>query len=147
MKVTAVVLFRCTEIKSVNPYSYYKHKKKDLSNLYVCALLLLSPFICNLENWCHSFLIAEMTDLEQLFKRTAITEVLPGPPEVEKDILEETLQFLELETSFSFIEEAHLLLANSSLKTRCCLETEMQVKCCSLHLVPKVVCIKDQSKI
>lgn len=48
-----------------------------------------------------------------MFLRTAITEVLPDLPEVTKDILEETLQSLDVESyeDFKFIEEADLLSA------------------------------------
>lgn len=52
-----------------------------------------------------------MSDLEQAFLHTAITEVLPDLPEVAKDILEETLQSLGVETcdDLKFIEAADLL--------------------------------------
>lgn len=61
-----------------------------------------------------------MTDLEQTFLRTAITEVLPELPEVSKDILEETLQSLGVETynDFQFIEEADLLSALRPIQAR-----------------------------
>lgn len=51
-----------------------------------------------------------MTDFEPTFLRTAINEVLPDLPEVTKDILEETLQSIGVETNddFQFIEESDL---------------------------------------
>ncbi|KAL7851417.1 hypothetical protein AOLI_G00217730 [Acnodon oligacanthus] len=51
-----------------------------------------------------------MTDSEQTFLCTAITEVLPDLSEVTKDILEETLQSIGVETynDFQFIELADL---------------------------------------
>lgn len=61
-----------------------------------------------------------MTDLETTFLRTAITEVLPDLPEVTKDILEETLQSLGVETydDFQFIEESDLLSALRPIQAR-----------------------------
>lgn len=61
-----------------------------------------------------------MTDLEQTFLRTAITEVLPDLSEVTKDILEETLQSIGVETfdDFQFIEEADLLSALRPIQAR-----------------------------
>lgn len=61
-----------------------------------------------------------MTDCTQTFLRTAITEVLPDLPEVSKDILEETLQNLGVETydDFQFIEEADLLSALRPIQAR-----------------------------
>ena len=54
---------------------------------------------------CHSSLIIDMTDLEQSFLRSAITEVLPDLPEMTKDVLEEQLESLGVETydDFQFI--------------------------------------------
>lgn len=65
-------------------------------------------------------LIPEMSDSERTFLRTAITEVLPDLPEVTKDILEETLQSLGVETydDFNFIEEADLLSALRPIQAR-----------------------------
>lgn len=59
-------------------------------------------------------------DLEQTFIRSAITEVLPDLPEMTKDILEETLQSLGVETydDFKFIEEADLLSALRPIQAR-----------------------------
>lgn len=59
-------------------------------------------------------------DLEQTFLRTAITEVLPDLPEMTKDILEETLQSLGVETydDFRFIEEADLLSTLRPIQAR-----------------------------
>lgn len=61
-----------------------------------------------------------MTDLETTFLRTAITEVLPDLPEVTKNILEETLQSLGVETydDFQFIEESDLLSALRPVQAR-----------------------------
>lgn len=61
-----------------------------------------------------------MTDLERTFLRTAITEVLPDLPEMTKDILEDTLQSLGVETyeDFQFIEEADLLSALRPIQAR-----------------------------
>ncbi|XP_051734366.1 uncharacterized protein LOC127504056 isoform X2 [Ctenopharyngodon idella] len=61
-----------------------------------------------------------MSDSERTFLRTAITEVLPDLPEVTKDILEETLQSLGVETydDFNFIEEADLLSALRPIQAR-----------------------------
>lgn len=61
-----------------------------------------------------------MTDLEKTFLCTAITEVLPDLPEMTKDILEETLQSLGVETydDFKFIEEADLLSALRPIQAR-----------------------------
>ena len=69
---------------------------------------------------CHSSLIIDMTDLEQSFLRSAITEVLPDLPEMIKDILEEHLQSLGVETcdDFQFIEEADLLSALRPIQAR-----------------------------
>lgn len=57
---------------------------------------------------------------EQTFLRTAISEVLPDLPEMNKDILEETLQSLGVETSddFQFIEEADLLSSLRPIQAR-----------------------------
>lgn len=54
--------------------------------------------------------VPEMTDLEPTFLHSAINEVLPDITEVSKDILEETLQSLGIETSddFKFLEESDL---------------------------------------
>ncbi|XP_056441457.1 uncharacterized protein LOC130378875 [Gadus chalcogrammus] len=61
-----------------------------------------------------------MTDLEQSFLRSAITEVLPDLPEMIKDVLEEHLQSLGVETcdDFQFIEEADLLSALRPIQAR-----------------------------
>ncbi|XP_066528543.1 uncharacterized protein [Hoplias malabaricus] len=61
-----------------------------------------------------------MTDAEQSLLRTAISEVLPDLPEVTKDILEETLQSLGVETycDFQFITEADLLSALRPVQAR-----------------------------
>ncbi|XP_073763552.1 uncharacterized protein [Danio rerio] len=61
-----------------------------------------------------------MTDLETTFLRTAITEVLPNLPEATKDILEETLQSIGVETydDFKFIEESDLLTALRPIQAR-----------------------------
>lgn len=61
-----------------------------------------------------------MSDSERTFLRTAITEVLPDLPEVTKDILEETLQSLGVETydDLKLIEEADLLLALRPIQAR-----------------------------
>ena len=104
---------------------------------------------------CHSSLIPEMTHLEPTFLRTAITEVLPDLPEMMKDILEETLNSLGVETSddFQFIQEADLLTALRPIQARKVL-VAWKLRCKSsiavqyrMQLVPKVACIKDQSEI
>lgn len=61
-----------------------------------------------------------MSDLEITFVRTAINEVLPDLPEIQKDILEETLQSLGVETydDFQFIQEADLLSALRPIQAR-----------------------------
>ena len=61
-----------------------------------------------------------MTDCEQTFLRTAINEVLPDLPVVSKDILEETLQNLGVETDadLQFIEEGDLLSALRPIQAR-----------------------------
>ena len=61
-----------------------------------------------------------MADLEQTFLRTAINEVLPNLPEMMKDILEETLQSIGVETydDFQFIQEADLLSALRPIQAR-----------------------------
>ncbi|KAI9532935.1 hypothetical protein NQZ68_027404 [Dissostichus eleginoides] len=61
-----------------------------------------------------------MTDMEQTFIRSAITEVLPDLPEMTKDILEETLQSLGVETyeDFQFVNEADLLSALRPIQAR-----------------------------
>lgn len=58
-------------------------------------------------------IVPEMTDLEIFFLRHAINEVLHDLAEASKDILEETLQSLGIETSdyFQFLEESDLLTA------------------------------------
>ncbi|KAL7885610.1 hypothetical protein AOLI_G00059050 [Acnodon oligacanthus] len=63
----------------------------------------------------------EMTDSERTVLRTAITEVLPDLSEVTKDILEETLQSIGVETydDFQFTEEADLLSVLAAWKLRC----------------------------
>ncbi|KAI4879969.1 hypothetical protein NFI96_025844 [Prochilodus magdalenae] len=74
--------------------------------------------------------LSEMTNLEQTFLRTAITEVLPDLPEVSKDILEETLQSLGVETydDLQFIEEADLLSALRPFQARKVLDA-WKLKC------------------
>ncbi|KAI9535001.1 hypothetical protein NQZ68_007086 [Dissostichus eleginoides] len=69
---------------------------------------------------CRSSMIPEMTDMEQTFIRSAITEVLPDLPEMTKDILEETLQSLGVETyeDFQFVNEADLLSALRPIQAR-----------------------------
>lgn len=54
------------------------------------------------------------------FIRTAITEVLPDLPAMEKDILEETIQGLGVETydDFQFLTEADLLTALRPIQAR-----------------------------
>lgn len=61
-----------------------------------------------------------MTDLEATFLRSAINEVLPDLAEVSKEILEETLQSLGIETSddFKFLEESDLLTALRPIQAR-----------------------------
>lgn len=61
-----------------------------------------------------------MTDLERTFLRSAINEILPDLPEVTKDILEETLHSLGVETydDFKFIEEDDLLSALRPVQAR-----------------------------
>lgn len=61
-----------------------------------------------------------MTNLEPMFLRSAINEVLPDLAEVSKDILEETLQSLGIETSddFQFLEESDLLTALRPIQSR-----------------------------
>uniref|UniRef100_A0A8C5PWW2 Uncharacterized protein n=1 Tax=Leptobrachium leishanense TaxID=445787 RepID=A0A8C5PWW2_9ANUR len=61
-----------------------------------------------------------MADSEQTFLRTAIMEVFPDLPEVTKDILEETLQSIGVETydDLKFIEEADLLSALRPVQAR-----------------------------
>ena len=68
----------------------------------------------------HSSLIPEMADFEQTFLRTAITEVLPDLPEMQKDILEENLQSLGVETydDIQFIHEADLLSVLRPIQAR-----------------------------
>lgn len=103
-------LLRCTEI-SLNPHVYVQCYFTKCLNYLSC--------ICNFEN-CHSSLIPEMTDCEETFLSTAITEVLPDLPEVSKDILEETLQNLGVETydDFQFVEEVDLLSALRLVQAR-----------------------------
>lgn len=70
---------------------------------------------------CYFFLtVPEMTDLERTFLRRAINEVLPDLAEASKDILEETLQSLGIETSddFQFLEESDLLTALRPIQAR-----------------------------
>lgn len=61
-----------------------------------------------------------MSDSGQTFLRTAISEVLPDLPEMNKDILEESLQSLGVETSddFQFIEEPDLLSSLRPIQAR-----------------------------
>jgi len=61
-----------------------------------------------------------MSDSERMFLRSAISEVLPDLPEMTKDILEETLQSLGVETyeDFTFIKEADLLSALRPIQAR-----------------------------
>ncbi|XP_041857249.1 uncharacterized protein LOC121650031 isoform X2 [Melanotaenia boesemani] len=61
-----------------------------------------------------------MADFEQTFLRTAINEVLPDLPEMSKDIIEETLQSLGVETydDFQFIVEDDLLSALRPVQAR-----------------------------
>lgn len=94
-----------------------------------------------------------MIDLEQTFLRTAINEVLPGLPEMTKDILEETLQSLGVETydDFDFIEEADLLSDLRPIQARKVLGA-WKLRCKSGIAVQdatstKVVCIKGQLEI
>jgi len=81
--------------------------------------LCLSFVILKTEK-CRSSMIPEMTDMEQTFIRSAITEVLPDLPEMTKDILEETLQSLGVETyeDFQFVNEADLLSALRPIQAR-----------------------------
>ncbi len=88
-----------------------------------------------------------MPDMEQTFLRSAITEVLPDLPEISKDILEEHLQSLGVETSddFEFIEEADLLTVLRPIQARKVLvawklRLSLQYR---MQPVPKVTCIKD----
>lgn len=61
-----------------------------------------------------------MTDLEQTFLRTTINEVLADLPDKTKDILEEALQSIGVETydDFLFVEEADLLTALRPVQAR-----------------------------
>lgn len=61
-----------------------------------------------------------MTNFETTFLRTAITEVLPDLPEATKDILEETLQSIGVETydDFQFVEESDLVSALRPIQAR-----------------------------
>lgn len=65
-------------------------------------------------------IVPEMTDLEITFLRHAINEVLPDLAEASKDILEETLQSLGVETSddFQFLEESDLLTTLRPIQAR-----------------------------
>lgn len=65
-------------------------------------------------------IVPEMTDLETTFLRSAINEVIPDLAEVSKDILEETLQSLGIETSddFKFLKESDLLTALRPIQAR-----------------------------
>lgn len=67
-----------------------------------------------------SFLAEMAYSEEQTFLRTAISEVLPDLPEMTKDILEESLQSLGVETSddFQFIDEADLLSSLRPIQAR-----------------------------
>lgn len=58
--------------------------------------------------------------MEQTFLRSAISEVLPDLSEASKDILEEHLQTLGVETSddFQFLEEGDLLSALRPIQAR-----------------------------
>ncbi|XP_013856624.1 uncharacterized protein LOC106512581 [Austrofundulus limnaeus] len=62
---------------------------------------------------------------EETFLRTAIDEVLPNLPEVSKDVLEETLQSIGVETydDFQFIVEDDLLSALRPVQARKALAT------------------------
>ena len=66
------------------------------------------------------FLILEMPDMEQTFLCSAITQVLPDLSEINKDILEEHLRSLRVETSdgFQFIEVANLLTVLRPIQAR-----------------------------
>lgn len=65
-------------------------------------------------------IVPAMTDWEITFLRRAINEVLPDLAEASKDILEETLQSLGIETSddFQFLEESDLLTALRPIQAR-----------------------------
>lgn len=94
----------------------------NLKNIKVTTLLQRYFTKCLI----NTYLTPEMTDLERTFLLTSITEVFPDLQEVTKDIFEETLQSLGVETYYDLklIEKAFFGL-KSSLKRPCCLEAEM----------------------
>lgn len=59
-------------------------------------------------------------EMSKSFLRSAITEALPDLPDVSKDILEETLQSLGVEThdDFQFVKEEDLLSALRPIQAR-----------------------------
>lgn len=61
-----------------------------------------------------------MAAFQETFLRTAINEVLPDLPEMQKDILEESLQGLGVETyeDFKFIQESDLITALRPIQAR-----------------------------
>lgn len=67
-----------------------------------------------------SSLITENMDLTKTFLRTSIDQVLSDLPEMSKQMLEETLQSLGVETSedFRFIKEEDLLSALRPIQAR-----------------------------
>lgn len=64
--------------------------------------------------------VPDMTESEPTFLRSAINEVLPNLAEMSKNILEETLQSLGIETSddFKFLQESDLLTALRPIQAR-----------------------------
>lgn len=67
-----------------------------------------------------SFLIPERTGMDQTILRSAINEVLPDLSDIDKDIVEEHLQSLGVETrdDFQFLGEADLLSALRPVQAR-----------------------------
>ena len=64
--------------------------------------------------------LMQIVEMSESFLRSAITEALPDLPEVSKDILEETLQVLGVEThgDFQFVKEEDLLSALRPIQAR-----------------------------
>ena len=84
--------------------------------------------------------LMQIVEMSEYFLHSAITEALPDLPEVSKDILEETLQSLGIEThgDFQFVKEEDLLSALRPIQARR-LVAALSLKCKSSIVVHDVI--------
>ena len=90
----------------------------------------------------------QIVEMSGSFLRSAITEALPDLPEVSKDILEETLQSLGIEThdDFQFVKEEDLLTALRPIQARKLVAT-WSLKCKSSIVVHDVISYQHGYKV